>query len=282
MRKFSWASLLFLSITTSSAYGLKKELPVVFKDGFYSAISFGVNWANANWSGTSSISLVDDIHDPNALFQSWTPHGKTHDGGKALGSVALGYQVVDARLYLGGQISYSLRGRQHFRLDETRTFSQVSPLGLPPPSTVSGSAHLQSKVSLSCNEFDIDLKPGVLILKNFVAYVRVGVAFTQLKIKNDGAQLEMNSENGLVIKALDSGHKTQNKTGFRIGAGTEYLITQHLGISLDYIYSYYGKIKVRSESQNDGPFDFNHVYGVFAPEVTVTSQTLAAGIVVHF
>ena len=121
-----------------------------FTDGFYAAVSVGANWGHANWSGLASISLVDDNQDPNAFFKSWawTPSGETSiDAGKLLGNIAFGYQLVDGRLYLGGQISYTLRGKQVFYLKDMHTFEQTSPVGLFPRSMLSGTSQILSKMT---------------------------------------------------------------------------------------------------------------------------------------
>lgn len=282
MKQFSWLALLFLSAIARSAYGSENNHKVAFKDGFYGALAFGVNWGNAQWSGLNSISLVDDIHNTNAVFKSWTPHGKRHTSAKGIGSASLGYQLVDARLYLGLQIGYTLRDQQHFGLNDRRAFNQLATLGLPPLSTISGTSLIKTKASLSRNEINIDLKPGILILKNLVFYARAGVAFTRLKITNSGAWTEVAGENGIELETAASSYKNKGTVGFRVGGGTEYLITKYLGISLDYIYSNYGKIKTFAENQNAGFFNFNQVYGVSAPEVKIFTQTLTLGIVAHF
>ncbi|HEY4832484.1 MAG TPA: outer membrane beta-barrel protein, partial [Waddliaceae bacterium] len=233
MKKILWIMAFILSIKTLQAYASTCGCEAAFQDGFYGTLSVGADWINADRSGLSSISLVDDIQDPNAFFESWTPPGKTHSTGKVVGNVALGYQLVDARLYLGGQISYTLRSKQNFNLNDMRTFEHISTIGLPPPTTVSGTSMIQGRVTLMPSEFDIDIKPGFLILKNWLLYARAGVAITQLKIKNSGTWTEVDSENGLELQATDSSHHSKNTVGFRVGVGTEYLISQHLGISLD-------------------------------------------------
>ena len=92
----------------------------------------------------------------------------------------------------------------------------------------------------------------------------------------------MGSENGLEIEAASSSHNSKRIVGFRAGAGAEYLLTQYVGISLDYIFTVYGKIRTLAQAQNTGFFDFNQVYGASAPEVKPTNQAVTAGIVLHF
>ena len=275
-------TLLLLSSITHFAYASYSDSEVKFEDGFYSALSIGADWGYANWSGVNTISLVDDINDTNGIFESLKPHGQKHVGAKVIGSIGLGYQVVDARLYLGSQISYTVRGKHHFNLDNLNIFNMRSTEGLPPFSTVTGSSHILSKVSLIHHEFDVDLKPGVLISKNLVVYARAGAAFTRLKVKSSGKWTELDSENALKLQTSDFSHNSKVKMGFRVGAGIEYLFLQHLGLSLDYIYSNFGKIKTSVEAQTSGFFDFNQVYGLFRADVKVTTQTLMMGFVVHF
>ncbi len=257
------------------------------KRGFMQASLFGANQGHAEWSGVNVISLIDDIHDPNAVFKSWTwdPKGETRKGGKAIGSAQLGYQLVNSFLYLAGELSYTLSSRETFCENERRKFTHVATLGLPPYSTVSGTSDLQAKVTFVRNELNLDLKPGFLPFKSLLLYARGGAAFslgTPLKIDNSGKWTEIASETGLQLSAKKSSYNTKNTIGFRVGGGGEYLITKHLGITIDYIATYYGRVKTRAEAESSGFFDFNHVYGLSAPEVTVTTHAILAGFLVHF
>ena len=271
-----------------------------FKCGVYGAASFGVHWAQNDWNGLSSVSLIDNNSDPNFVFESWTPNPRTQDAGRIVGNAAVGYQIVRNRLYLGGEVSGTFRPRRDFFLNDSRSFSHLTELGLPPHSTIYGTSHTKTKVSLGCSEFDIDLKPGVLVCKNLLLYARTGLSYTQLKMESFGKWTEFGSEgstdvltvsgflrisdgNTGVLTATGSSRNRQNKVGYRVGFGGEYLLTQHLGFSMDYLFSDYGKIKTVAEGSNSGVLDnFSQVYGVHAPEVKITTHTVMAGLVVHY
>ena len=97
----------------------------------------------------------------------------------------------------------------------------------------------------------------------------------------------MVSENpDTVLIAADSSQNSKNTVGYRVGAGAEFLLTDHLGVSLDYIYSHYGSIETRAEAIQPNLIDpdnpYNQVHGVHAPEVAVSTQSLMAGVVYHF
>ena len=200
---------------------------------------------------------------------------------KILGNVGLGYQIVSSRLYLAGEISGTFSDKRDFNSDTQKAYSME---GTFPFTALMGTSHTQSSVSLGNNEFDIDLKPGILIKDNFLVYARVGIAFNKLEITNFGEWTETVDENDVTLDTSASSHNSQNKVGFRIGAGTEYLLAEQLGITLDYIYTDYGSIKTRAENfaSNLVEFTYNQVYGIHAPEVEVTTHAVMAGVVYHF
>ena len=86
----------------------------------------------------------------------------------------------------------------------------------------------------------------------------------------------------MTLNASGSSNNSKNVVGFRVGAGAEYLILEHLGITLDYIFSDYGKIDTLAEGQNAFLTNYTELYGVHAPIVKVNTQTVMAGITYHF
>lgn len=280
MKKFASLTLLFAALTSQSAYTYCPE--IAFRDGFYGSASLGANWSNEEWSGISFIGLVDDdssISSKN-IFETTTPKGLNRDNGKFIGSVSLGYQLVDCLLYLGAQVSGTFRTKREAHHNHYQTYFTVLEVD---GTTLSGSALTQTKVSLGTCEFDADLKPGILICPNFLVYALGGVAVTEYKICNSGSWTEQGSEVDLQeLIASASSHHHKNVVGFRAGAGMEYLVTDYLGISLDYIFSDYGKIRAVSVAENTNPPLWNLVYGIHAPEITVTTHTLKAGLVFHY
>ena len=80
MKRFSSIVIFFISITIGNTYAsfLEFDNEAEFTHGFYGALSVGSNWANADWSGLSSISLINDntAISSHGLFESWTPTGK--------------------------------------------------------------------------------------------------------------------------------------------------------------------------------------------------------------
>ena len=277
MRNLPYIVMILVGMSSGSIHA-----QAAFRDGFYTALSGGINCLDGSWSGLSSISLVDDIHDPNSLFRSWTPKGTTQDGGRVCGAVALGYQLVDKPLYLAVQVGGTFRSPQHFILDDFRSFENLGILGNPPFSLLTGTAATHSKVTLGCCAFDIDLKPGFLIRKNVLFYARTGLTYARLKIENEGVWTQMSSENRLELSASGSSRNSKNKVGYRVGGGAEFLINRYLGLSIDYIYSDYGKIKSVAQGIGSQFFAFSEVYGILAPIVKVTTHTVMASLVVHY
>ncbi len=253
----------------------------MFRDGFYGSASIGASWANQEWSGISSIGLVDDFSGDGSknIFDTSTPRRSNRDNGHLIGSIALGYQLVDCRLYLGAQIGGTFRNKKDAQLNHFRTYLEVLEAD---GSTLSGSAYTHTKLSINSCEFDADLKPGILICPNFLVYALAGVAVTEFKMDNFGSWTEEGSEIApLELLASSSSHHCKTVTGFRAGAGMEYLFNDCLGISLDYIFTDYGKIRAVSIAKASIP-DWNLVYGIHAPEISVTTHSLKAGLVYHY
>ena len=237
---------------------------------------------NEDWSGISSVGLVDDFSSDGSknIFDTSIPRRSNKDNGRLIGSIALGYQLVDCRLYLGAQIVGTFRDKRDAKLNHSRTYLETLEAD---GSTLSGSAHAHTKLSINSCEFDADLKPGILICPNFLVYALAGVAVTEFKLDNFGRWTEEGSEVApLELVASASSHHSKTVTGFRAGAGMEYLFNNCFGISLDYIFTDYGKIRAVSIAENASIPTWNLVYGIHAPEISVTTHSLKAGLVYHY
>lgn len=96
-------------------------------------------------------------------------------------------------------------------------------------------------------EYGIDFKPGVLLGPCTLLYGRVGAAFNRFNFKSKsiaGYSDESIGHNLSPISVEETlcAHRYKQKTGLRLGVGFEQLVWGNFGITLDYIYTYYGNI----------------------------------------
>ncbi len=295
MRIISFTLLSLTTLATYSAFGFSDDDDITFEDGFYASVALGANWAIANWDGTNSTaSFYDDNFDKLNLFDVTTPSGDSSDDAKIIGSAGLGYQLVGDLLYLGAQISGAFSDTRNFNDDEYASSEAIGffPFG---DAVLTGTNDVQSTVTLGDSELDLELKPGILLLDNFLIYARAGVVFSELKINSTGEWSQITEVEGFDPVELATSASTSNNesvVGFRVGVGLEYLFTEHLGVSLDYIFTDYGDVSTVTEGKitgdpADSPLpppiaDLNHIHGLYAPEVSVTTHAVMAGLVYHF
>lgn len=275
--------LLATALTSQSVHSYCPE-EVAFRDGFFGGVTLGGEWTQEDWSGISSIALVDDFSGsgPKTIFDTSIPRGRNKDNGNFVGSVALGYQLVDCRLYLGAQIVGTFRPQTVSHLNDFKSYSETI---IEDGSTLTGSAETHTRLTIGTSEFDADLKPGVLLCPNFLVYALGGVAVTHFKLENFGKWTENGDEPEgpalITLEATSASRPHKTIIGFRAGAGMEYLITNYLGISLDYIFTDYGKIRAVNFAADFSPL-WNSVYGIHAPEIKVMTHSVKAGIVFHY
>ncbi len=283
MRILPCATLFVTSCFSLSAFA-------EFESGYYGTLSLGANWGHADWDGVSSLDAVNDTGDALSIFESWTPSGATSDDAKFMGNVGLGYQLVDGPLYLGAQISGTFSDERNFNENETHHYLVTAEERQK--ASIDGTSSTQTHVALGDSELDIDLKPGYIFGDNFLVYARIGVAFTQLDMNSSGEWTAIgttyanppNQPPIIIIntnQASDSNATSKDVAGFRVGLGAEYLLSEHIGISLDYIFTDYGDISMTISGQESDPFSGNHVAGVHSPSVDVTTHAVLLGITVH-
>jgi len=129
----------------------------------------------------------------------------------ALGNAFLGYgQTFLNNLYLGGEANLL-----------TPRVAKFNRNGLIATSTV-----FEDKYTID-NSFSLDLLPGYRLNSSLLVYGRVGMAFTNVHMNQQGVT---NAEQNLANSA--------NFVNGRFGAGITYGFTKHFAASVDYYYTY--------------------------------------------
>ncbi len=97
------------------------------------------------------------------------------------------------------------------------------------------------QVEMDKANFHLDILPGLFLGNSTVIYPRIGFVTTRVRL-NTATQVTDNV--GPALNATFYTRKTERKNGIRLGLGLEQAITQHLLFRLDYIYQYFGTIRI--------------------------------------
>jgi opacity protein-like surface antigen len=273
------ALAIFLLLAASQAQATHS-----FQEGFYLGGALGAGFGHADWDGVSAVSAANSESGALTVFESWTPEGEnavTELAGRAM----IGYQFVQKPLYLAAEIGGTFANEYIFELNNTENF-EVTFNDFLWISVLDVHAKLYDKVTLGSSEFNLDLKPGWLFKNNFLVYARLGLAVNELTIENSGTWTNLSSSYydppppPLIVS--DSSKESKTAYGIRLGLGAEYLLMQHLGLTLDYTYTDYGRISTIAQAGNSD-FDYQtNIDGYDAPDVGIFTQTLMLGLLYHW
>ncbi len=130
----------------------------------------------------------------------------------ALGNAFLGYgHTFMNNLYLGGEANLLTPRVAKFNSR---------------PGVVFASNVFDNKYTID-NSFSLDLLPGYRLNSNVLVYGRVGMAFTNVNMNQQGVTL-----------ATQNIAESANFVNGRFGAGVTYGFTKHFAASVDYYYTY--------------------------------------------
>tara|TARA_R110000868_G_scaffold158036_4_gene385920 strand:- start:88589 stop:89383 length:795 start_codon:yes stop_codon:yes gene_type:complete len=213
--------LLTSLVIASSAMAAEKATPF---DGFYVGASGGVNitqFDNLGYSTTGNrFVTTGTAHTPTSA-SAHNEKSFTNTGGVGLIDLGIG-QTFDW-FYLGAELYTSFGNR---------TTESVS------ASATAEGIHAQGTGTAALNSFNygLDFKPGVVIGKNTLAYLRIGAAFANYTLS--AASTSSNAATGQTYISTSGSH-SNTVLGWRIGLGVEEMLTAHIGINFDYIYTMY-------------------------------------------
>jgi opacity protein-like surface antigen len=268
-----------------------------FHQGFYLGGALGAGFGHADWDGVSSLTAINDQGATLLVSGAWTPEGES-SATELAGRVMLGYQFVHQSLYLAAEMGGTFAGKYQFDSKDSQQYHRNYTGSVPPyyDVTMDASASVSDSVTLGSSEFNLDLRPGWLFNDNFLIYARVGLAINELSIENSGTWSNLSSSYPYypipyTLTVDDSSKQSETAWGIRLGLGGEYLVTENLGISLDYIYTNYGSISTSAEaSGSTHPIfiidptisPYYSVHGIDAPDVSVSTQTVMLGLLWHW
>jgi len=112
---------------------------------------------------------------------------------------------------------------------------------------------------LKNTEYGFDIRPGFMMDTNTMLYGRIGVAMNHLNNRMDTNLIVQNTDPGFLPSLFFSNLSTANNKSvfpaFRLGVGIERAITDHLSITADYIYTYYGRVRTHGVTSTTGLFE---------------------------
>jgi|GEM_PF-6825434 opacity protein-like surface antigen len=218
----------------------------------------------------ASTFMTDISNDTSAGTAALDPTKNIYDFGP-MAAVFVGYgNVFDNHAYLAGELGLNVFAPTETSVSDTArsnvTMTSTDPF--PPDistATYTNSLYTKTKVTRNAVEPFLDLKAGYLVTPTALIYLRGGISYNNLKIKTNsvynatgtttvissgGSPESVNSS----VAAISSFYSSQTKSTFswRLGIGTEYMVTPNFGIGADYIYTFYPNLKTTaSSSAND-------------------------------
>lgn len=218
----------------------------------------------------------------------------------AMGNLFVGYGLVFPNyLYLGSELGFNLFGANETELPHSITTANfASEFGTV---VFNVNKSLNSKTTVERNSIEpfLDVKFGFLATPTAMVYLRGGINYNDIKIKQKATfqASGVGFDSFLVQPPLDevsTGYTITNKDsrsaiGYRLGAGTEFLVTPSMGIGFDYVYSFYPKVKsaVSGTATDVACYELEGcavTSGTYTAEskATVSDQEVMAKLIYHF
>lgn len=213
-------------------------------NGFFGGVSVGESQTYGRLLINSSAHNFDS--GPDEFTESFSVNNKTTKNSPFFG-FTLGYsRVCSGNVYLGGEL-----GANFTRKKISIPINEISSSNVDFLGGFKFDYLLKSNVTtkLRSFEFSLDFTPGVLLTEYYLLYGRIGVADNRIKLENS---TQFNYSDTLAPGHTNSASlllsKNINRLGLRLGTGLAHEIYPHLVLNMNYIYSYYGKIKMSSST----------------------------------
>lgn len=224
-------------VTTMTAFAF--QAPVNFNyNGFYAGLNGGYAYSQSSTKTTTSFV-------PGSYFLGSDIQQINNSGSKTLsvnnftGGIEGGYNHLFNRILLGAEADFeSLSGSA----SNSYTVMYLSAPGF--------SFNMYTKTTTNWL-FTLRPRIGYLFTNNTLLYLTGGLAVAQFKIYQSFSD---NFAGPIPSGAAENSSKTQNQSGFVVGAGIEYPVAQHVTIKAEYLYSQFGNVN------SSGQMTFNPAY----------------------
>jgi opacity protein-like surface antigen len=258
-KPLSKLSLLFLMAVTPVSIALAQSVTPCSFNGFTIGLGLGASTFMTQVNNAASLSSVIPADftsggpgvligippnttnfSTNADIYRFGPMARLFIG---YGNVFANYAYVGAELGLNGvDANDASMHSTSSRVDTTVADFGDAFLNLQ---TISNTFETRTKIERNTVEPTLDLKLGFLMTPTTLVYLRGGINYNEIKIKTHAAYSASAANTGFPISSgstqslpMEGTHKSRS-VGLRAGLGAEYLITPTIGISADYVYSWY-------------------------------------------
>lgn len=208
--------------------------------------------------GVGATTFMTDIsNDTSVGNAALDPTKNIYDFGP-MAELFIGYgNVFDNNTYLGAELGLNIFGSTETSVSDTATnhvtttaFEVGNIIGT---ANYSNSLYTKTKVTRNAVEPVLDIKAGYLVTPTALIFLRGGVAYNNLKIKtnsvyNVSGNTVPNPQSSAKASSVTTSSslftsQTKSTFAFRLGIGTEYMVTPNFGIGADYIYTFYPSLK---------------------------------------
>lgn len=209
--------------------------------------------------------LLAPVTPGNAVSNS--SHNNIYRYG-GMGALYVGYgRELENHMFLGAELGVNFFGPTRTNMHNDATSNSdvsftMSDQGFLNEAVVNTSLDSQTKVTRHAYEPFLDIKLGWLMTPTALAYVKGGLNYNTLEVKNNSSY----TANGTVIveqdsypgnfpltgagqAGLDNSH-SRTGVGYRAGIGMEVLITPEFGVGADYVYTFYPKVTTSGGNAN--------------------------------
>ncbi len=182
-----------------------------------------------------------------------------------VGDLAIGYgRRFHAPFYLGSEVGVlflsNTKTTAKSMARNTTIVTQTFIVDDPPLETATINHQLNTTITVSGNTIVpyFDLKPGILLSDASFLFGRIGIDYNQMKVSARSNYIAagqvVNTRGDLVgsnaSASLMATHKKQ-LAGLRTGLGFEYLLTENVGLSANYVYAFYSSLSTSASGSSD-------------------------------
>ena len=243
--------------------------------GLYAGAEFGGSFAYANQTVQNNVNLqFSDLSftssEPYSLYASMVRSSAT-------GAIFAGYGHTWNKFYLGGEIALS-NAYYNMASSSTTGLSRTIDNAI----TVTSAKQINTQVNVSPTQFGLFLRPGVMLSPTSLLYGRIGTSFATITYSTNVTDTKILAETPTIISfpLMIPANKRTHRAALQLGTGLEQALNNQLTMRLDYLFSYYGKIRMSAVGSNNlDPF---FLTGSSYQSVSINNQSIMLGLAYHF